>query len=136
MKLLLFDIDGTLVNTGGAGLRAINRAFEELYGHTKILDGISLAGRTDDLSMMDAYEKAKLTFSCQELTRFKSVYFNLLQHELDNSDSMLMPGIELLIPRLLELDNVCIALLTGNWERSGRAKIDGFGLNDFFSFVL
>ena len=53
-KLVLFDIDGTLVLTGGAGLRAMNRALEEVLGHANGLNGIPVAGRTDWAILADA----------------------------------------------------------------------------------
>ncbi len=135
MKLLLFDIDGTLANTNGAGLRALDRAFEEVYGHPGILDGISLAGRTDVTIMMDAYTKAGIEFAFEELERVKNRYFELLIDELNNGKkNTLMPGIADLIPELHQNHNICLALLTGNWQRSGRMKIDHFGFNSYFPF--
>lgn len=134
MKLLLFDIDGTLVHTAGAGLRAIDRAFEKIYGHATSLDGISLAGRTDVRILMDVYKKAGIAFSFDELERLKSVYFELLAEELKNGQKKLMPGVAELIPALVQNENYCHALLTGNWQHSGRLKLKACGLNDFFPF--
>ena len=57
-KLILFDIDGTLVLTGGAGIRAMNRAGEEILGVLNLLDGIPCAGRTDWIILHDALTKA------------------------------------------------------------------------------
>jgi phosphoglycolate phosphatase-like HAD superfamily hydrolase len=136
MKLLLFDIDGTLIQSGQAGLRGLNRAFQKLYGYADILEGIPLAGRTDDKIMMDAYAKAGMDFSYVELKQFKSVYYNFLAEEMQNGSApkRTMPGITELIPKLAQQNHVCLALLTGNWERSGRLKIDYFGLNSYFAF--
>ena len=136
MKLLLFDIDGTLILSGGAGLRAMNRAFEQLYGIPNILDGITLSGRTDDKIMMDAYAKANIPFSYDELNRFKSAYFDLIEEEVraPGRAKRTMPGVEALLPELARRDDVCLALLTGNWEKSGRAKLDYFDLNRYFPF--
>ena len=53
-KLVLFDIDGTLVLTGGAGLRAMNKALQQVFGHEDGLQGIALAGRTDWAILADA----------------------------------------------------------------------------------
>jgi len=136
MKLLLFDIDGTLILSGGAGLRGINRAFEQLYGIANILDGITLSGRTDDKIMMDAYAKTDMSFSYPELEKFKHLYFQLIGEEMhaDGSSKRTMPGIDELLPTLAERENVYMGLLTGNWEKSGRAKLDHFGLNKYFDF--
>ena len=136
MKLLLFDIDGTLMLSGGAGLRAMNKAFAQLYGINNVLDGLSLSGRTDNKIIMDAYKRADMDFSYEELRRFKSVYFDAIKEEiqLDGPAKRLMPGIETLMPALSERKDVHMGLLTGNWEQSGRTKIDFFGLNDYFPF--
>ncbi len=136
MKLLLFDIDGTLILSGGAGLRAMNKAFAQLYGIENALDGLSLSGRTDDKIMMDAYERAGMEFSYDELARFKSVYFDKIKDEIqvNGTSKRMMPGIKNLMPALAERIDVHMGLLTGNWENSGRTKIDFFGLNDYFPF--
>lgn len=136
MKLLLFDIDGTLLLSGGAGLRGMNRAFEQMYGIADILDGITLSGRTDDKIMMDAYAKAGRTFSYPELAKFKALYFQFIEQEMqvDGPRKRTMPGVATLLPKLAARENVFLGLLTGNWEKSGRAKLDHFGLNKYFDF--
>ena len=136
MKLLLFDIDGTLILSGGAGLRGMNKAFEQLYGISDILDGIILSGRTDDKIMMDAYARAGLPFSRTELSRFKELYFQLIKKEMhiDGPNKRTMPGIDKLLPELAKRENLHMGLLTGNWEKSGRTKLDYFDLNKYFPF--
>lgn len=136
MKLLLFDIDGTLVLSGGAGKRAMNRVFEELYGFENVMEGIFLSGRTDDKIMMDAYAKAGIAFSYEELGRFKSRYFERIKQEMEaaHNGKQLMPGVAELLPVLHERKDVCLALLTGNWEQGGRTKIGWFGIDHYFPF--
>ena len=136
MKLLLFDIDGTLLLSGGAGLRAMNRAFEYLYSVDDILDGITLSGRTDNKLIIDAYNKAGIQFSAEELIKFKKVYFNLIDDEVNavGTKKRTMPGIDDLLPQLVDRDDIYLGLLTGNWETSGRAKLAYFDLNKYFSF--
>ncbi len=56
-KLVLFDIDGTLVLTGGAGMRAMNRACEEIIGHADALQDVPLAGRTDWIILHDTLSR-------------------------------------------------------------------------------
>ena len=136
LKLLLFDIDGTLISTGGAGGRCLNRAFEQLYGFDNILEGVSLAGRTDDQILMEAYGRAGIPFSEEELSGFKPVYFDLLADEMGNGSAPkgAMPGIPELLEQLSGQNHVCLALLTGNWEQSGRIKIQYFNLDHYFPF--
>jgi phosphoglycolate phosphatase len=136
MKLLLFDIDGTLVLSGGAGKRAMNRVFEELYGFAAVMEGITLSGRTDDKIMMDAYARAGIEFSYSELQRFKARYFDVIKLEMlvDHNGKRIMPGVAQLLPELQKRDDVYLALLTGNWEQGGRTKIGYFGLDSYFPF--
>ena len=136
MRLLLFDIDGTLIRTDGVGKRGLNRAFEALYGSPNIMGDILLAGQTDDKIMKNAYAAAGMNFSYQELSRFKKVYFDIIAEEMqkDGHDRALMPGIAELLPELERRPDTFLGLLTGNWEKSGRIKIDYFGLNSFFPF--
>ncbi|MDZ7316769.1 MAG: haloacid dehalogenase-like hydrolase [candidate division KSB1 bacterium] len=136
MKLFLFDIDGTLVLSGGAGKRAMSRAFADLYGFEDVMDGIPLSGRTDDRIMMDAYAKAGIEFSRAELERFKERYFSLLPTEMaqNGGDKRVMPGVKELLSALSRRNDSALGLLTGNWERSGRIKIAYFGLDSYFPF--
>ncbi|MDZ7371666.1 MAG: haloacid dehalogenase-like hydrolase [candidate division KSB1 bacterium] len=136
MKLFLFDIDGTLVLSGGAGKRAMNRAFADLYGVEDVMEGIPLSGRTDDRIMMDAYAKAGIEFSRAELERFKERYFTLLPTEISKNggDKRVMPGVKELLSALSRRNDSALGLLTGNWERSGRIKIAYFGLDSYFPF--
>ena len=136
MKLLLFDIDGTLLLSGGAGLRGMNRAFEKLYNIPNILDGITLSGRTDNKIMEDAFYKAGLEFSSDELEKFKTVYFQVIEEEghTNVNNKRTMPGVDDLLPRLAARNDVYLGLLTGNWEKSGRTKLGFFDLNKYFVF--
>ena len=136
MKLLLFDIDGTLLLSGGAGLRGMNRAFEQLYGFSNVLDGITLSGRTDDKIMMDAFAKTNRPFSYPELKKFKRLYFQFIEEEMHTNgvNKRTMPGVDALLPELARREDVHMGLLTGNWEKSGRVKLAHFGLNKYFDF--
>lgn len=136
MKLLLFDIDGTLINSGGSGKRAMNLAFEQLYGYPDILDDISLSGRTDDLILQDAFEKAKLSPDPEKMAKYKKLYFNLLEKEITkpNSHKRIMPGVNTLLQELNLRQNIYLGLLSGNWQNSGYIKIRHFNLDSYFPF--
>ncbi|MBN2356934.1 HAD hydrolase-like protein [candidate division KSB1 bacterium] len=136
MKLILFDIDGTLIHSGGAGVRAMTDAFEQLHGVADAFQGISLAGRTDTTILADAYEKSGLPMSPEHETLFKKRYAELLPAELEQPSHLrrIMPGVETLLPVLQDRDDLRLGLLTGNWEVSGRIKLVYFGINDYFPF--
>ena len=81
--LALFDIDGTLVRTGGAGTRAMNRAFADVFGHERGFDGIPMAGRTDPQIVNDALARAGIRPDPRDLARFRERYFSTLPKELE-----------------------------------------------------
>ena len=136
MKLLLFDIDGTLIHTGGAGKRAMNMAFEKVFRVKDALDGVSLAGRTDTAILIDVMAKYQIAQTDMNYQMYRECYFEFIQIEIKVPDfkSRIMPGIPALLDSLIKNENITLALLTGNWELSGRVKLAHFGLSDYFEF--
>jgi len=135
MKLLLFDIDGTLLLSGGAGIRAMNHAFAELYGLAEVLRGLNLAGRTDTSIFKEILEKNNFSYHPQSLQDFKTRYFSFLTIELQraSADQRLMPGVRELLAALHGRPDLHIGLLTGNWQKSGYLKLAHFGLERYFA---
>jgi phosphoglycolate phosphatase-like HAD superfamily hydrolase len=137
MKLILFDIDGTLVTTGGAGMRAMNRAFAAMCGIDDALDGIPLAGRTDRVIVRDALARVfPGEIADGWLDEFRNTYCGLLDEELavgTRPGKRVLPGVESLLESLVTRADVRLALLTGNFARAARIKLGHFGLWDFFS---
>ena len=84
-RLVLFDIDGTLVLTGGAGLRAMNRACEHIVGHQNALDGVTLAGRTDWIILDDALTRNGLSLDPTLLSELRRRYVEHLRQEIDHA---------------------------------------------------
>ena len=78
-KLVLFDIDGTLALTGGAGLRALERAFEDVFRVLGAFDGVEMPGRTDRVIVKDALEHVGLRPDEAELVRFREKYYDYLR---------------------------------------------------------
>ena len=97
-RLLLFDIDGTLLLSGGAGTRALNRAFLELFGRPNAFDQIPVAGRTDPLLLNDAVRRTGLVLDESQRQAFQDRYCDLLEVEIlkPNPRKRLMPGVCLL----------------------------------------
>lgn len=131
-RLLLFDIDGTLVLTGGAGVRAMTRAFEDLFGVSDAFAGIPMPGRTDAWILADA--AATHAVPPPALDRFVDVYVDHLAREIEAPGPRkgVMPGVRALLDRLSARDDVYLALLTGNYERAARVKLEHFGLWRYF----
>ena len=134
LKLLLFDIDGTLLLSGGAGLRALNRAFLELFGTANAFEGIPVAGRTDPLLLNDATARLGVVLDTVQRRRFHDRYCDLLEHEIlqPGPRKGLMPGVEELLRHVHREPELCVGLLTGNFARAARIKLEHFGLWPFF----
>jgi phosphoglycolate phosphatase-like HAD superfamily hydrolase len=135
VKLVLFDIDHTLLASGGAGFRAINRAFVELFGVKDATRGIRPAGKTDPMLFEEALRNASLAGvdgrrAQAELT---SLYEHYLPQEMTAPPARLMPGIEPLLETLSARPSILLGLLTGNLESTAYAKLRVFGLDRFFA---
>ena len=136
-KLLLFDIDGTLVLTGGAGIRAMNRAGEAVLGVTNLLDGIPVAGRTDWAILTDAVRLYGRELDEALLDDLRARYVARLAEEIAHPGEgvkAVMPGIRPALDALAERDDVLVGLLTGNFIEGARVKLGHFDLWRYFRF--
>jgi phosphoglycolate phosphatase len=137
MKLLLFDIDGTLLLTGGAGQRAMMRAFADTYGIPDALQRVEVAGRTDRIIMRDALALSGQEFDEEGLADFRERYCRLLHEELavnGNGRRGVLPGVGPLLDALAGRADVTLALLTGNFRDSAEIKLAYFDLWRYFAW--
>jgi len=130
-RLFLFDIDGTLITTGGAGTRSMNLAFEDLFGVENAFRGISMAGKTDLQIMKEGLTKHGISLNSGNLGRMREGYLKFLKREIDNPERGLMPGIGEFL-RYLKDNELAIGLLTGNLEEGARIKLGACGSFDVF----
>ncbi len=133
--LVLFDIDGTLVLTGRAGLRAMNRACEETVGHGNALNGVAVAGRTDWIILHDVMANHGLSLDAATLDELRRRYVAHLAEEIQlpgEGVKDVMPGIRPLLDRLRARPDAAVGLLTGNFEESARIKLEYFDLWKYF----
>jgi phosphoglycolate phosphatase-like HAD superfamily hydrolase len=133
MKLLLFDIDGTLIDPAGAGRRAAEHAFMELFSIPDAFSGIHMAGKTDIRIMKEGLRAHGLPSDPAIISRILDLYVDRLRLEILTPDKRLKPGVDQLLPALKRLQRVHLSLLTGNIEQGARIKLEPFGLNRFFS---
>lgn len=138
MKLVLFDIDGTLLRSDGAGKRAIHRALLEVFGATGPAD-YHFDGKTDkqivrELMRLEGHGDHHIDASMQRLL---DLYVGYLNEELTVSTgrARVLPGVRELLDALDERRDVILGLLTGNLEQGARAKLDAVGL-DFDRFRI
>lgn len=136
MKILLFDIDGTLINTGGAGFRAMTRAFESVFGISDGLKGVTLSGMTDRVIFKNACAAKNIECNQHGEDEFKRFYLEFLQEEIlkPNPKKYVCPGINDLLAELNLRKDVHLGLLTGNFARGAQIKLEAFGLYKYFDF--
>ncbi|MCP4899535.1 MAG: HAD hydrolase-like protein [bacterium] len=136
-KLLLFDIDGTILKTGGAGSRAMNRVFQERFGIVNAFVTIHPDGKTDPILFREMLEQAdeKPAITDELIASLQLDYQKYFPEAMaSSSGAILMPGIRELLARLNDAQGVALGLLTGNFEVTGRLKIGHFDLNRYFPF--
>lgn len=132
---LLFDIDGTLIITGGAGARSWRLAFDELYGIPADIGKFTDTGMTDP-------DVGRKTFEAvlgrkperHEFTRLLERRLHYLHRTVTESGHYrVLPGVEDLLPRLVD-EGYLLGLVTGNLEAAAHIKLHRANLNRFFSF--
>jgi len=131
-KLVLFDIDGTLVGIDGAGGRSLNRALLELTGIPYGFRGINFAGKTDIQIVREGLEKWGLGDHNNLHQALMDLYLGYLPEELPKGRAHLKVGVPQLLRALRGLEGVYLGLLTGNVETGARLKLNPFRLNRFF----
>lgn len=128
--LILFDIDGTLLLTRGAGRRAMEAAGRAVLGPSFTLDGRDIAGCLDPVILAGAAEAAGLMFAEEAHARIRADYARRLLAHFDTvSPPELLPGVAELVAVLRSRDDLTLGVLTGNYPETGRMKIERAGLD-------
>lgn len=131
MKLVLFDIDGTLITSRGAGRRAMRTALERVFGAAGGIDQYDLGGRTDTRIVHDVmgalgWQPARVT---ERLDEFFEAYLGGLTSEIgDGRHVVTLPGASAVVARLAQAPEALLGLVTGNIEEGARIKLLPTGL--------
>ncbi len=136
MKVLLFDIDGTILRTGGAGRRTMDRIFLELWGVPDAFEGTRADGKTDPMIFREMLEQHGVRVEDAEsaIAEIQRRYEAGFADEMRDSPAVLMPGIEAVLDAVANRDDVAVGLVTGNLETTARIKVEHFGLGHHFPF--
>ncbi len=133
-RLLLFDIDGTLIHSGGAGIHALKCALKERFGIDNDLQDIEVAGMTDSGIVVSILEKHKIPATPENVSAFLDSYVHFLSLELPRRKGNLLPGVLKLLEQLKSRPHLVLALLTGNVLRGAQLKLEHYGVWHFFEF--
>ena len=133
MHICLFDIDGTLLNSGGAGKAAIEAALIEEFG-VLVQVQVPYSGRTDRAIGRDLLRFHSVAETADNWQRLVRGYLEHLPAALNRHQGRVLPGIAALVRRLGERHDVALGLLTGNIQAGARVKLGHYGLFDFFAF--
>lgn len=134
--MLLFDIDGTLLYTGGAGRTAFEKAFEELFGITESWGNTRPDGKTDPL-IIDEIARRVLgrPLEAREYEELVRRYLAYFRSEIKTSPRFrVMPGVPALLRALSSSDEFLVGVATGNFEDSAWSKLEQGGIRGHFSF--
>jgi phosphoglycolate phosphatase len=132
MHICLFDIDGTLIASGGAGKAALEAALAEMFGVSHNLEKLQLSGRTDYAIIADLLRLHVLDDTPKNRECFLNAYLRHLPRYLHAG--RVLPGISELLAHLDERSDVALGLLTGNVRAGAKVKLGFFGLYDYFTF--
>jgi phosphoglycolate phosphatase-like HAD superfamily hydrolase len=133
-KLLLFDIDGTLLLTGRAGEYALRVAFKERFGVDDDLSSISFAGSTDGAIARQMFAAHDISPTPENIAELFDGYVHHLALELSRREGRVLPGIVELLDALHGREDCVLGLLTGNIEKGAELKLSHYGVWDFFEF--
>jgi len=136
LKLVLFDIDGTLMHSGGQAKPAFAGAMLEVFGTTGDIDHYDFSGKLDPRIVVDLLAGAGVAPETihSRLEAVRDSYLARLAKTLDPARVRVMPGIRELLPVLASREDLVLGLLTGNWRGGARIKLGSAGLWDYFPF--
>jgi phosphoglycolate phosphatase len=140
MHLVLFDIDGTLINTSGAGMRAFYKALRDIFDIDAEHSGFRPDGKTDPLIAKELLTRFGLEDRWCDRIRVAlfSSYLHYLEDEMrrakDQGLIQILPGVVELLEKLAVQPDVCTGLVTGNLEKGAGIKLEKAGLNRYFRF--
>ena len=130
----LFDVDGTLLLTGGAAREAFARAVEERFGIADDLAGVAFAGRTEPLILADILRVHGLTLPHDDEAHFWHAVFRHMRRALRPGRGQVLPGVVPLLDQVTREPSWIAGLLTGNMTEMARIKLAHYGLAHYFVF--
>ncbi len=133
-KLILWDIDGTLIVSGRAGIHSLERAFEKLHGRKPDFSQLDVFGRTDKWIAQQVLAHHDLPANPENVHAYLEAYLTVLHEEVRARPGRLLPGILELLETLHHRPDTAQGLLTGNLQRGARIKLEHYKVWHYFAF--
>lgn len=130
MKVILFDIDGTLIRSGGAGRDALDAALKTVFGRIGS-DAVDVNGRTDRGIVSNLFRHHGIDDTLENWERFRAAYVQLLPECLRKRVGCVLPGVAALLEQLRECGTI-LGLLTGNVRDGARLKLAHYAIAEHF----
>jgi phosphoglycolate phosphatase len=134
MYAVLFDIDGTLLQSGGAGQLAFAEAFAQEFGVDELSGDVPFAGRSDRAISLDLMQVHGVDPSEANWQRFRDAYLGRLPAALAKRQGRVLPGVVKLLQELSRHEHALIGILTGNIREGAHHKLVHYGLREHFAF--
>jgi phosphoglycolate phosphatase-like HAD superfamily hydrolase len=132
--IALFDVDQTLIRSGGAGVKAVREAFREIWGIDDATVGMDYAGRSDFAILRDLFAKHGLDIADPALLdRYLSTYLAHLARLLEVTGGEVLPGVREILDVFRERPGHETGLVTGNLRTGAELKLRRFGIWDYFA---
>jgi phosphoglycolate phosphatase len=130
--LILWDIDGTILQSGKAGMKALQAALQEVFGVSGSFEGIEFAGRTDPWIIRQIFSRFGIENSRENVASYVEGYVASLPGVLEKSGTRILPGVAEILRHADRHPDVAQGLLTGNLRRGAQAKLGFHGLWEYF----
>jgi phosphoglycolate phosphatase len=131
-QLILWDIDGTILHSGGAGMKALQAALQDVFGVSGALDGIDFAGRTDPWIMRRIFSRFGIEDTPGNLASYADGYIAALPGMMASCRAHILPGVSEILASAAANPDVAQGLLTGNLRRGAETKLGYHGLWGYF----
>lgn len=128
--LILFDLDMTLISTGGAGMAALTFAARSLHGAHVHAEGVAYAGRLDPLIVADLLRVNGIEPTPAHIADLRTAYARALPEFLARERCRTLAGVPELLAAVRDIDAPALGLLTGNFPESGRHKLRACGIDE------
>jgi phosphoglycolate phosphatase len=136
MRVLLFDIDGTLLLTNGGGSGALKHALEREFGVLEAFTDLEFSGRTDRSLLEEILWRNQMPNTHEHFERLRDCYISVLPKVLHERGGRVLPGAVAILEQLCSLPNVACHVMTGNLRETATAKLEHFGLRHYFDEIF